>query len=224
MNTNNDKQYLEEARRRVNKLTSMLPSHVSVLDLGVKQLTPHKAVVVRGGLLWRSEELGRAACDVLEHGEAVAGILLSRAVLENAAMIWRLYDLLNARSKMSADDLDKTLSRMLLGSRREGSQEAINILTMVDRLEKQHNGIRKIYDALSEFAHPNFDGVTRSYTILDTQNHIAHFRKPPVSEPDINRLAAPSLAISLMMIEEASNKIDAMLPSWLDEFEPIIHN
>jgi len=77
---------LDEARQRVENIRAHLPASVSVAALGVRQKTPFQLLVAREAMIWRTEELARAACDMLKSKNLAAAILLTRAVVENAAL------------------------------------------------------------------------------------------------------------------------------------------
>lgn len=71
---------------------------------------------------------------------------------------------------------EKTL-RLLLGSRdKTTSHEQISILTVLDGANKRYPGLSDWYAALSESAHPNFEGMLMGYSTADQQNHITTFK------------------------------------------------
>jgi hypothetical protein len=152
---------LDEARRRVEKVRERLPLSVSASALGVRSSAPYLLLCLRAALLWRTEELGRCACDVLARDDVAAGILLTRAVIESTAMMWRLKELLEDRAKLGPKELNNILDKMLYGWKKSASElpEALNVLTLIDRMDRQFLGIRERYDELSEFAHPNWCGA-----------------------------------------------------------------
>jgi hypothetical protein len=96
---------LDLARQRVEKLRARLPCLINFANLGVQSQAPYLLYCIRAALSWRTEELARCACDALAKDDVAAGILLTRAVIESAAFIWRLKELLEYRQKYSPDDL-----------------------------------------------------------------------------------------------------------------------
>src|SRR5205823_700286 len=114
---------------------------------------PYLLLWAREALIWRTEELARCACDALEKDDIAAGILLTRAVTESAAFVWRLREILDARHNYSEADFPDKLDRMLFGWKKEPDfPEAFNVNTLIDHLEKQIPGIKERYATLSEFA------------------------------------------------------------------------
>src|SRR5262249_6831390 len=93
--------HLNEARRLAKNIARDLPSSISAEALGVRQKAPYLFLWLRGALMWRTEELARCACDLLTKGDVAAGILLTRGVIESAAFLWRLKELLDDRHKYS---------------------------------------------------------------------------------------------------------------------------
>src|ERR1700730_3708416 len=108
---------LAEARRRVELIGRHLPSSLNVASFGVRSKAPYLLLCAREALIWRTEELARCACDMLEREDLSAGLLLTRAVTESAAFVWRLNQLLEDRQKYGEADLLRRFEQMLLGSK-----------------------------------------------------------------------------------------------------------
>lgn len=166
---------LETARARLAAMEPLLPTKVSAGDLNVWAKAPYKALVVRGGLLWRSQELGTDAIEAFTDGRLATAILLTRAVIENTALHWRLGDLIIRRGEATGSELSDTLTRMLVGWKNdEEFPQAFNVLTMINHLDKVIPGVRDSYDRLSEIAHPNYGGVHGLYAENDEKNLTTH--------------------------------------------------
>ena len=52
---------------------------------------------------------------------------------------------------------------------------AVNILTVLEKAEKEYPGLLEIHRRLSESAHPNFDGVVYGYSSSDPINYETNF-------------------------------------------------
>src|SRR5215469_15292528 len=151
---------LKEARARANALRTSLPQSVDAAALGVWSKAPFQLLCTREALIWRTEELARTACDALERDDLAAAALLARATVENAALAWNLMEVLGDRKRLSPQELNETLVRMLVGSRLwPDAPQALQILSCIDRMDKMVPDVRKSYDMLSEIAHPNWRGV-----------------------------------------------------------------
>lgn len=207
---------LETARANLAKMEPFLPTKVSAGDLNVWATAPYKALVVRGGLLWRSQELGTDAIQAFADGRLATAIILTRAVIENVALHWRLSDLITQRKDTSGSDLSDTLSRMLVGWKNDKEfPQAFNALTMVDRLDKIIPGVRDSYDQLSEVAHPNYGGVHGLYAENDEENFVTHLG--PNVRDATPRHAVLILAASLGLQFNADVQFSDALKEWIGE-------
>jgi hypothetical protein len=171
---------LAEARRRVELIGRHLPSSVNAARFGVRSKAPYLLRCAREALIWRTEELARCACDMLERDDLAAGIMLTRGVTESAAFVWRLNQLLDDRQKYSEADLLRRFEQMLLGAKNTNHDDpdfpkAINIITMIAHLDKKFPGIKDGYDQLSEFVHPNWSGVFGLFSMTDWRTHTTKF-------------------------------------------------
>src|SRR5580692_2081724 len=105
-----------DVRAWVDRLRACLPQFVAVAALGVKSKAPFQLLCTREALIWRTEELARTACDALERDDFAAAAIMTRAVTENAALTWKLMDVLDARGKNTPQQLNDLLMRLLGGS------------------------------------------------------------------------------------------------------------
>src|SRR5438105_2467881 len=108
---------LDKARRHLEQLQRDRPSSISVAALGVQSKAPYLLLAARAALMWRTEELARCACDMLERDDLAAGLILTRAVSESAAFVWRLKELLETRHRYGPEKLHNKLTKMLLGKK-----------------------------------------------------------------------------------------------------------
>jgi hypothetical protein len=105
-----------------------------------------------------------------------AGILLTRAVIESTAFIWRLKEILEDRRKYSPDELHSELEKMMIGWKDDPDfPKSVNVLTMITHMDRQFPGVRARYDELSETAHPNWNGVFGLYAMIDRAAYTAQF-------------------------------------------------
>ena len=212
---------LQAAKAICENFRASLPNVVDIAALGVWSKAPYKALTIREALIWRTQELGTVACESLMRGDQAAGLLLSRAVIESAALIWRLKCLLEERKQTTTEELHKTLDKMLLGWRSEKDfPQATNILTLIDSLDKAIPGVRETYDSLSEVAHPNYSGVLGLYSQTDRKNFRTHFGKG-LRGDDRAKGACHALVGSLGLFELAYNRIADILEVWLTELSPL---
>ena len=204
---------LETARAHLAKMEPYLPTKVSAGELNVWAKAPYKALVVRGGLLWRSQELGADAIQAFADGRLATAILLTRAVIENVALHWRLGDLIAGRKATTGSELSDTLTRMLVGWKNDKEfPEAFNALSMIDRLDKIIPGVRDSYNQLSEVAHPNYGGVHGLYA---EENFVTHLG--PKVRNATPRHSVLILAASLGLQINADVQFSDALREWIAE-------
>lgn len=164
-----DDQLLFEAKDCVGRLMAMQPASVSATAFSKKWKLPFKAEMIRQLLLYRTVDLASASIAHFETRRVVPAVILTRSVIETFAVLFALGEKLERFLKDDLKDinqLDGTLMSLLVGSRNHPSLEmpkAINILTLIDKVEKAAPGFRFHYDALSEYAHPNWAGALGAY-------------------------------------------------------------
>ncbi len=213
---------LAEARRLADLLKQHLPTEISVAAMGVREKTPYNFLSVRESLAWRTEELGRCACDLLDRDDIAAGALLTRAVTESAAFIFRLRELLETRATRDAEYLQSTALRMITGWKNDPEfPEAINVITLIQHMEKKIPGAQKSYDALSEFAHPNWSGVAGLFAEIDHAAYLTRFGRDWEKRKHARQLATNLLVASLDIFCDSYNRIAEELPKYLAELTPL---
>jgi hypothetical protein len=201
---------------------------VEVAALGVLSKAPYQLLAVREALIWRTEELARNACDTLEREDFAAAAMLTRGVAESAALIWYLLDVLRTRTDRNSAALNEVLMRVLAGWKKravdaeddEPLPEAINILTCVQRLDREIPGFQSSYASLSEFAHPNWMGVTGLFSNTDQASFTTHFGRgfrSDLAGGQIGNLL--NGAIELFVY--AYNTIAEEMPTWLAELDQL---
>lgn len=191
------------------------PAQLRARDLSRLSKLPFKAAFYRDSLLWRIEELGRAALRAYDEGDHVAGILLARGTIETVAALWELHRLVSDYRGDAIDALDEALMKMLMGSRvRDDRPASPNILTALDRMTKSLPDFRAIYDQLSEFAHPNDAGTASSFAKLDIVRLEATFG--PAGENHDRRawLLIEGLATSLLLVLPLYHEVCASFPAF----------
>jgi hypothetical protein len=215
---------LDEARRLVDSFAGNLQSSISAAGLGARPYAPFLMLCVREALIWRTVELGRCACNALAQDDLAAGILLTRAVIESAAFIWRLKHLLDTRQTYTTpDDLQDKLEQMLVGWKNDPEfPHAVNIHTMINHMDKRMPGVQARYTELSEFAHPNWGGVSGLFSVIDRATYTAQFGHglPNHTPSDAKAIAASCLKDSLEVFQYAYNSISNTLPEFIAELDP----
>jgi hypothetical protein len=214
---------LAEARQLAGGLSASLPDKIEIAALGVRSKAPFQLLSVREALIWRTEELGRGACDALEKEDFTVAALLIRSVAESAAMTWYLLEILENRKRYTPAELNDILMRMFAGSKNGWADDgpiAINVLTFVQRLDKKVPGFEAAYNSLSEYAHPNWRGVSGLYSKIDRENFTVHYGRGLRADLAGNEMVN-ALIGGLLTFQAGYNKIADAMPAFLAELEKL---
>ncbi len=205
------------ARERLAALSSSLPTSIDHAGISLKAKIPYKVLSFREALIWRTEEVARCACDLLDRDDLASAIILTRATTENAAAIWYLFELIKKQVEVGIDaDLDERVMRLLMGSRNNDQlPSAVQVLTMLDRANKVINGIRPSYDALSEYAHPNWSGVSSLFSRIHREEIFTSFGRNPRGSEGPKRMALAALIGSLEIFTHAYDSLSDLMPDFI---------
>ena len=171
--TMDESRILQEARSEIAMLSASLPKEVDLLGLSTEYKTGAKVLMLREAIIWRMEELSRNALARLDDNDLVASAMLTRGVMETTAAVVYLDKLVTRGiNEGITDDLDDKLTGFLTGSRIwEELGGAINVLTMIDAVEKVIPGYRRNYEVLCEYAHPNWSGTHGAYATINKETY-----------------------------------------------------
>ena len=165
---------LDLAKTFVRSFRTSLPQMIDARSFTLKSRLPYHAAIYRAVLIHRVCDLAEVALDLYDAERFVPAFIQVRAVIETTAMVHLLHKRVSEFLRTGDEDvLHDFLKRGMVG--RKTSTADIpphQILTAVDHLDKRFTGLREMYDALSEFVHPNWDGVLGAYSGLDTENHL----------------------------------------------------
>lgn len=209
-----DYEKLKQARELLETIRRQLLSVVDPRDTSTKSKIPYKVACYREGLGRRIEELGRCACDSYESGDIATAVTLTRAATETAAAAWYLKDLIERQlSDGFQEDLDDKVMALLMGHRNvDDMPQAVNILSMVDRIDKLIDGFRKMYDVMSEVAHPNWSGTQHLFSKIDTERRLTFFGRDVRTISFYERTGASCLFSSLMIFDHCHGKVTDAMP------------
>ncbi len=109
---------------------------------------------------------------LLNNNHVVPSLSLIRGLFENISLINIVSQSISnsVKEKKLVENIDEIMTNLTFGTRYDDNNKAINILTQLKKLDRQFNGISNYYDAISEFVHPNWDGVQGSYSIIDEKH------------------------------------------------------
>ena len=176
---NDNNNNLSKLELLVNNIRETLVSSVEASSFPSNTMIPFKTFSLRESLLHRISDLGSTAYNLFYEQNALSGIIITRSILETVSILYLLTDKIEKR--IESEDLelfDKYLTRLILGSKNKSSDfEAINVLSGIDSWTIKEKGIRKMYNDLSEFAHPNWWGNLAIMGKIDRNNYKLDFGK-----------------------------------------------
>ena len=152
---------------------------------------PFKVMSFVNAMTWRMYDMSCAAFTLFKQDKIIPALCLVRACWENMVATYELKELiLNCCEKKILDsNADNILMRLLYSNRYDKDSiyvgeefyeqfkefRAKNILTLVQKLEKDYPRVKDIYSEMCEFVHPNGDGVCGSYSYLEESTHTVFF-------------------------------------------------
>lgn len=187
-----------------------------------KWKAPMRCWILRETVARRSLELLQHSTQLEIDGNFLASRILARSTVETlSVLVYSNYSMCQVASgALDFQSFSRRTVGLLAGSRNGVTpHNAVGVLTMVDRLDKDFSGLRKIYDDLSEYAHPNYEGLTSAYSQLKrSEDRIVFF---PSMRPPVGDTVQFIIAIcSNILIEHYNNRfVDGFdrLERWLSD-------
>ena len=152
---------------------------------------PFKVMSFVNAMTWRMYDISSASLMLMKNNAIIPSLCLVRVCWENMVATYELKELVKdcCEQKMIPIDIDETLMRILYSNRYDKDNryvggehyenfkdyKAKNILTLVQKLEKEYPQTKDFYSTICEFVHPNGDGVGGSYSQLDESTHTVSF-------------------------------------------------
>jgi hypothetical protein len=169
--TPEDTPSLQEVRQLADIIASSLPDRIQIAALSLKSKLPFKAISLRELLLHRVSALATPAVELFERDQIIPAVVLTRSIVETFALFYALHErLVRFLAAKNSADLDDFLMRSLVGARnRPEMPSSINVLTLIDRVEKIIPGFRSVYDSLCEYTHPNWAGTLGAFGEIDQE-------------------------------------------------------
>lgn len=167
-------EYIEEIACGVNKLKGVIPKSITPNLMQERYRIPLKIVWIRDLIIHRVVHLSEEALEAYYKHSTITFALLVRATIEAAALMFSLdKHINNALANKDIKSLEEILHRHTIGSKNKSTPVAVvNSLTCLEKLDKKYSGIKKHYDDLSEYCHPNFSGLFMTYGQITKEGKI----------------------------------------------------
>jgi len=191
-----------------------LAALISRNPIAHKWKATYRSIVLRELTLWRVQDLLSQSFDLAKAGRMLGALVLLRSAYEALAILIYVNEKTRAVTEGTESFFvfDELTVRLMLGSKNAStSHESINVLTLLKHCEKRYPGIVGIFEALSECAHPNYEGLCKGFSSVDIENHVTEFRNRWL-ELDQGRYES-GLHLCLQLFEDEYNDV------WKVEFE-----
>lgn len=140
----------------------------------------------------------------------VSAAILTRATAEATALLW-VYGSKFLTFAESKDDapLSAFVERVLRGTRVElpGMAQSVNVLTLVDKADRDIPFFRKLYDYLSEAAHPNSIGLLVGLSDISVARVPSTSASRESTRRLIHRVVLPCLRVCAARSVEAASAV-----------------
>ena len=187
-----------------------LVARVDPAGLTRRSKIPFKLFSLKELLLHRMTSLVESALTLYESNRRVPSFLVIRGCMETAgSVVYVRKKCERYVENKDLDSFDESLIKGLAGGRDENAKiAAVNVLTLIDKIDNEYQGYRKMYDVLCEYTHPNFFGVLDVFGKIDPKQVWLdlgdEIRKPPAA------YGLAPLLMSMTIFEESYNAIDGL--------------
>lgn len=216
---------LAEAKGRAEAMASCLPVSIPAAALPMQSKLPFDIISLREMLFHRASALATPAVSLLEARNVVSGALLTRALIETVAILVDLHSKLEAFVKApDVEVLHTFLMKNLFANKYEENGVrheyfCSSVLSSIDRLDKKSKGIRQMYDVLSEYSHPNYNGVFGTFGKIDQETLVLNLG-PNVRGEGNAIIGVGALVAALTIFEHYYNAMPDLMTAINDHFEP----
>ena len=209
---------LKEAEQRCRLLSECLPNRVDPASISYTAKIPWKAMDYREALIWRTEELARTSYEMFTRDELASAVTLTRACMETVAAMWYLQEKIqHVIDTKEVGDINDVLMRLLMGSKNDITNvEAVNVLTFVEKINKDIDGFEKSYESLCEYAHPNWSGTSFLYSKPNTEKIWIDYGKNIRGKESVSIVGLTCLNTSLMIFEHSYNEVGDLMPDFIN--------
>ncbi len=157
----------------------------------------------REATLYRFIELAESTYQLYKSGLLVGSVVMARAAQETLAVLWYVNSKLEHLSKTKdLAHFDEIMKRLIVGwSNDEKFPEKINVFTCIQSVDKAMGGeYMRLYDRLSEYAHPNYSGTFGAYGKPNHENLEVSLGRYPRSESTLKSHIESTIIICLTLL------------------------
>jgi hypothetical protein len=192
-----------------------------------KWKAPFRTLILRESISWRLHDLLCQSKSLSDAKHLLGARILLRSSFETLALLVYLNKLMDnvVKGTLSYSEFSDKTTQMLLGSRdKSTSYESVNILTVIARADKKYQGLLKSYQELSESVHPNYDGLSKGYSIVDHEEYETVFSNRWASIFALKHNERISLCIDTFLMEYNNvwNAAFIELEVWMEKNDEVL--
>ena len=143
-----------------------------------KWKAPFRSLSLRESVSWRAQDLLEQSVALYDAGHLLGARILLRSAFETVAVLIYLNQLTRKVliGELGFHDFSEKTTTLFLGSR-DGStpHKSLNIVTILEKCDTRYPGVLNLYAALSESAHPNYEGMAIGYSEIDHENYVVSY-------------------------------------------------
>lgn len=173
-----------EINGQLEELKALKVNEIRVEGHLAKSKLAWKIATLSQACLRRLVELAEATAFTWNQGYYISALTLARSVIETGAILCDIDE--NVKKHLDKEDLkglddfvmNRTFSTKLEDWLNKGKvYKATNILTIIQKKDRQLPGLLDVYNGLSEYAHPNHVGLSQHYGDLDRTNGTVSYKE-----------------------------------------------
>lgn len=214
--------------RECKKYISVLKSHcvdsMFSREYSWRAKHPFKVMSFVNAMTWRMYDMSNAALKLMRQDAIIPSLCLIRACWENMVATYELEEIVKecCDQKAVPSNVDDKLMRILYSNRYDKDNryvggehyelfkeyKAKNILTLVQKIEKDYPEVKDFYSTICEFVHPNGDGVCGSYSQLDEDMQTVMFCPQFTQSSQLFPVFITTLSCSIELYLRFTKKIE----------------
>ena len=143
-----------------------------------KWKSPFRVWMLREAVFWRLHDLLTQSHALHQLGHCLGARILLRSAFESLATLIYLNQLMQQvlDRKLNFHIFSEKTTVLLLGSRNNPhGRRSLNIVTVLEKCDKRYPGLMKLYENLSESAHPSYEGLCMGYSTVNRDEYETTF-------------------------------------------------
>jgi hypothetical protein len=152
---------LDDARAAISAWKELRKKRVEPACRFLVYKPPFELEYFKEAVLYRFIELADATFALLDVSNFLGAVVTVRSLQETLSVMWYINEVcLYAITNKELTNFTEKMNRLMLGWKDDDEfPDSLNVLTLIDKVDKKIPGYRKHYDILSEYVHPNWHGT-----------------------------------------------------------------